>query len=101
MSLRDIEEKRDFIRMQTDCSAECTDLRNGEQFSGQLKDLSGKGLCLELSRDLPMGALLEVRIEPEMAVVPPLHAVVEVMRVEADEAGGVFMIGTSIREFKS
>jgi len=101
VSLRDIEEKRDFIRMQVDCSAECTDLRSGEQFSGQLKDLSGKGLRLELSRDLAPGSLLEVRIEPAMAVVPPLHAIVEVMRVEADENGEVFLTGTSIREFKS
>jgi len=38
---------------------------------------------------------------PEMAVVPPLHAVVEVMRVEPDISGERFLTGTSIREFKS
>ena len=101
MSLRDIEEKRDFMRMQMDCTAQCTDLRSGEQFDGQVKDLSGKGLCLELSRELAPGSLLEVRIVPEMAVVPPLHAVVEVMRVEPDVSGERFLTGTSIREFKT
>lgn len=101
MALRDIEEKRDFIRMQLDCPAQCTDMRSGEQFVGQAKDLSGKGLCLELTRSLPPSALLEVRIEPATAVVAPLHVVVEVMRVEPDMSGERFRTGTLIREFKS
>ena len=101
MSLRDIEEKRDFIRMQLDCPAQCTDLRSGEQFIAQAKDLSGKGLCLELSRSLPPGTLLEVRIEPATAVVAPLHVVVEVMRVEPDVSGEQLRTGTMIREFKA
>lgn len=98
---RDYEEKRDFIRMQLDCPVQCTDLRNGERFMGQAKDLSGKGLCLELTRNLPPGAMLEVRIEPAKVVVPPLHAIVEVMRVEPDVSGERFRIGTAIHEFKS
>jgi len=101
VSLRDIEEKRDFMRMQMDCTAQCTDMRSGEQFDGQVKDLSGKGLCLELTHSLPPGALLEVRIEPATAVVAPLHVVVEVMRVEPHMSGERFRTGTSIREFKS
>jgi hypothetical protein len=99
--LRDYEEKRDFIRMQLDCPAQCTDLRTQEQFTGRALDLSGRGLCLELDRSLPPGALLEVRIEPAKAVVAPLHVVAEVMRVEPDGSGARFRVGTMIREFKS
>ena len=65
---RDYEEKRDFIRMQMDCQAHCTDQRTGERFVGRAIDLSGKGLCLELDRSLPPGTLLEVVIEPQKAV---------------------------------
>lgn len=101
MLSRDYEEKRDFIRMQLDCQAQCTDQRTGEQFMGYARDLSGKGLCLELDRSLPPGTLLEVRIEPQKAVVPPLHAVVEVVRIEPDMSGARFRTGTTIREFKS
>lgn len=101
MLSRDYEEKRDFIRMQLDCQAQCTDLRSGERFTAQARDLSGKGLCLELTRSLPPGTLLEVVIEPQKAVVPPLHAVVEVVRVEPDMSGARFRTGTTIREFKS
>ena len=101
MLSRDYEEKRDFIRMQLDCPAQCTDQRTGEQFTGHARDLSGKGLCLDLDRSLPPGTLLEVRIEPHKAVVPPLHATVEVVRVEPDVSGARFRTGTTILEFKS
>lgn len=101
MLSRDYEEKRDFIRVQLDCQAQCTDLRSGERFTGQARDLSGRGLCLELVRSLAPGTLLEVRIEPQKAVVAPLHALVEVVRVEPDVSGARFRTGTAIREFKS
>lgn len=99
--LHDYEEKRDFIRMLLEYPVNCIELASGKRFTGQAKDLSGKGLGLELGRSIAEGALLEVRIEPEMSVVPPLHAVVEVVRVEADDLGERFRVGTAIREFKS
>ena len=101
MPLRDYEEKRDFIRMQLDCPAQCAELRTGEQFAAFAKDLSGRGLCLEVDRSLPPGTLLEVRIEPAKTVVAPLHVVAEIMRVESDVSGARFRVGTMIREFKS
>ncbi|MDV3239445.1 MAG: PilZ domain-containing protein [Gammaproteobacteria bacterium] len=101
MAPRDYEEKRDFIRMQLDCPIQCNDMRTGERFIGRARDLSGKGLCLELPRELPPGTLLEVRIEPARTVVAPLHALVEVMRCEPDSSDRQFRVGTSIREFKS
>lgn len=101
MQPRDYEEKRDFIRMMLDHPVQCTDVKTGERFTGQAKDLSGTGLCLELTRNCAPGMLLEVRIEPDKAVVPPLHALVEVVRVEPDVSGERFRVGMHIREFKS
>lgn len=101
MQSRDYEEKRDFIRMLMDHPVTCVELASGQRFTGQAKDLSSKGLRLDIGRPLAEGAVLEVHIEPELSVVPPLHAVVEVVRVEPDETGERFMIGASIREFKS
>lgn len=99
--LRDYEEKRDFIRMLLEYPVSCIELASGARFTGQAKDLSGKGLGMEVGRSLAEGVLLEVRIDPEMSVVPPLHAVVEVVRVEPDDMGERFRVGTAIREFKS
>ncbi|MFN2309997.1 MAG: PilZ domain-containing protein [Gammaproteobacteria bacterium] len=101
MQPRDYEEKRDFIRMLLDHPVLCTDVASGEQFTGQARDLSGTGLCLVLARAHVPGDLLEVRIEPGRAVVPPLHALVNVVRVEPDADGTCFRVGARIREFKS
>lgn len=101
MQPRDYEEKRDFKRMLLDHPVQCTDVATGKRFTGLARDLSGTGLCLELTRECAPGALLEVRIEPGKAVVPPLHAVVEVVRVEPDMSGERFQVGTHIREIKS
>lgn len=101
MQPRDYEEKRDFIRMLLDHPVQCTDVATGARFTGQAKDLSGTGLCLELTRECVPGTLLEVRIEPDKAVVPPLHALVEVVRVESGVSGEGFRVGTHIREIKS
>ena len=97
MQSRDYEEKRDFIRMRLDCPAQCRGLDSGEEFVGQARDLSGTGLRLELSRSVPLGALLEVHVEPAKAVVEPLHPIVEVMRAEPDMNGARFLVGTTVR----
>ena len=47
-----------------------------------------------------MGSQLEIFITPELAVVPALNAVVEVVRVQAHTAGG-FEVGTAILEMRT
>lgn len=98
---RDYEEKRDFMRMLMDCPVHCVELASGDAFTAIAKDLSGKGLCIEAGCPCKPGAMLEVHIEPENSVLPPLHAVVEVVRVEPDVSGERFRIGAAIREIKS
>lgn len=99
--LRDFDEKRDFIRMALDCKIQCKDLASGETFYGHAHDLSGKGLSFDVDREFAPGARLEVRIVPEKALVPPLYAEVEVVRVEPLMAGRNFNIGARIVEHKS
>ncbi len=96
--MRDFEEKRDYIRMVVDCEVSCTDPGDGQVYPGRAIDLSGKGICLTLEKSFAPGAELEVRIEPTQTLVPPLHARVEVVRVEPDLAGNLFRVGVSIRE---
>ena len=94
---RQHDEKRSYIRMALDCPVHCTDLDSGRSFDARAQDLSGAGLGFVLERALSPGTRLEVRIEPGTPVTPPLHAVVEVVRVApADPAG--YRIGTAIRE---
>lgn len=97
---RDYDEKRDFRRMALDTRIQCKDLATGETFYGHAQDLSSQGLSIDTDREFALGARLEVRIVPEKALVPPLYAAVEVVRVEPADGGG-FNLGVRILEHKS
>ena len=98
---RDYDEKRDFQRMALDTRIQCKDLASGETFYGHAQDLSSRGLSIDTDREFAPGARLEVRIVPERALVPPLYAAVEVVRVEPSVNGQGFNLGVRILEHKS
>jgi len=96
---RDYDEKRDFIRMVVDCPVAITNPANGETFQGIACDLSSKGLAFTTATSLAPGTPLEVRIVPDQTLVPPLHARVQVVRVEPDTSGARFRVGTHIEDY--
>lgn len=95
---RDYDEKRDFIRMCLECAMTFT--RQGETtvYEATARDLSGGGLGFNTGEALRLGELLEVRVTPSKAVVPPLAAEVEVVRVDGAGADG-YDVGVTIRRF--
>ncbi len=97
---REYDEKRDYRRMVVDCEVQYRNLSTGETGIGQGKDLSAKGILFISAQPIKAGTELEIQIEPDRALVPPLHAVVDVVR--SSEGGpGCFLIGASIREICS
>lgn len=96
----DYAEKRDFLRMGVDCSVRCTEVASGQVCTGRAHNLSAGGLALTVAHSYPTGTRLEVRIEPERSIVPPLHALVEVVRVDSGADGG-YRLGVEIREILS
>ena len=97
---RDYSEKRDFLRMGVDCQVRCTELQSGEACTGRAHNLSARGIALSVTRRYPPGTRLEVRIEPEHSIVPPLHALVQVVRMES-AADGSYRLGAEIHEILS
>ncbi|MGA7802656.1 MAG: PilZ domain-containing protein [Gammaproteobacteria bacterium] len=97
---RNYSEKRDFLRMGVDCPVRCTELESGEACTGRAHNLSARGIALTVARRYPPGTRLEVRIEPERSLVPPLHALVEVVRLES-VSDGSYQLGAEIREILS
>lgn len=96
---REYEEKRDFIRMIVDCKIQLKNIATGDTFQGVARDLSSKGLAFTTNQSIAPGTRLEVRIVPDKALVPPLHARVEVVRSEPDTAGSSYQIGAHIEEY--
>jgi hypothetical protein len=97
LSSRDYAEKRGFIRMAVDCKASYRLDGEEQEGEGVLRDLSGSGMALETDREVPAGSVLRIRVHPEQALVPPLEAQVEVVRVD-DAGSGRCRLGLTILE---
>jgi len=95
---RDFDEKRDFIRMCLECPMTFSRAGEATLYDAAAKDLSGSGLGFITAEAVRLGELLEVRVAPRQAVVPPLAAEVEVVRVDAPADGG-YDVGVIIRRF--
>jgi hypothetical protein len=78
--MMDYEEKRDFIRMQAECKMtyRLADTRNYHE--GTCVNLSGSGILFNGDTSVNAGAAMEVRLEPDNRITPPLIAYIEVTR---------------------
>lgn len=94
---RDYDEKRNFIRMCMDCPMTFTRY-GGSVHAATARDLSGSGLGFVTDQALTLGEVLAVQVTPQQAVVAPLQAEVEVVRVQPVNPGG-YDVGVTIRRF--
>ena len=93
---RDFDEKRDFFRVDVD-----TEIRvsiDGKEEIGQVKNLSGRGMMFISEAELEKESIAEVKINPETAITPPLHANVRIVRVIKQRRGPGYEIGAVIQE---
>ncbi len=94
----DSSEKRDFRRMQIDCEI-LWRLEDGDSmYHAQAINLSARGLAMTCDQDLPVGTRLEVNINPAYRVVPPMNAIVEILRVSKLD-DNKYQYACEIREF--
>jgi len=95
---REYDEKRDFIRVSIDCPIHFWLEGQQQQEVGKVKNLSGRGLMFVTELELSLESRVEVRINPENDLTPPLHAHVRVVRVARPRRGEGFEIGAVIQE---
>jgi hypothetical protein len=91
----DYSEKRDFMRMEVECPMTFRIQGEDTLHQGVARDLSASGLSILCQREVAEGSLLEVNVQPEKSIVPPLQATCEVMRVHSP-APGQFELGVKI-----
>jgi hypothetical protein len=91
----DYSEKRDFMRMEVECPMSFRIQGEGQVYQGTARDLSASGLSILCQQEVAEGSVLEVNVQPEKSIVPPLQATVEVMRVSSP-APGQFELGVKI-----
>jgi len=87
-------------RIKVECAIyyKMLDTENDEEEVGQLENRSGKGMMFIAEMGVPMSSELEIRVEPGNNLTPPLHARVQVVRMEKQRRGQGYEIGAIIRE---
>jgi len=98
--MADYTEKRDYRRVKVECAIyyKMLDTENNEEEIGQLENISGRGMMFISEIGVPMNSELEIRVEPGNDLTPPLHARVQVVRMEKQRRGQAYEIGAVIRE---
>lgn len=86
-SMRDYNEKRDFIRMKVDSEVRITDPESGNSWSGICRDLSGAGMSVEAPTAFEAGSRLMALLPSNNEAFPPLESEVEVVRCSELENG--------------
>ena len=96
---REYDEKRDFIRIDIDCEIVFKKVDSEEEeLSGQVSNLSGRGMMFISDTELEKGCTLEINIKPSNILTPPLHANVNVVRVIKQRHADGYEIGAVIKE---
>ncbi|TNF37479.1 MAG: PilZ domain-containing protein [Gammaproteobacteria bacterium] len=78
----DYSEKRNFFRMNLDCSMEYSVNGSGAKKSGVVRNLSGDGILFIADQHVAPGTEVHISITPENSVTPPLNVTVEVLRCD-------------------
>jgi len=97
----DSSDKRDFRRMRVDIKAVFKVNDNDELFEGVVTDLSATGLQLVTDHRMVTGDTLEIKVKPDKTVVPPLYAMLKILRIDVVDEGARYHIGCEITEMLS
>jgi c-di-GMP-binding flagellar brake protein YcgR len=92
----DYSEKRDFLRMDMDCSLEYRVEGETESYTGQMNNLSATGIQFTCQHGMPPGSQISVTVTPLKDITPPMAADVTVARCDAQESGVDFLVAGQI-----
>lgn len=86
-------EKRNFIRMETDSKIEYRKSGSKQLYCGQCINLSASGVLFSSSHHVSPGTEVEINIAPELTIVRPLQATIQVVRSQIGSDGGYTIAG--------
>lgn len=104
MMTREYDEKRDFMRIEVNCGIMFKQVDAGtvnligKELSGQVANLSGRGMMFISEVELEKDSTFEINIKPTNLLTPPLHANVKVVRVVKQRHASGYEIGAVIKE---
>lgn len=90
-------EKRDFIRMETNSKIDYRKTGSNKSHQGQCINLSATGVLFTADINVTLGTELDISILPDLTIVPPLQATIEVVRIQQN-TNGSYNIAAAIKE---
>ena len=101
---REYDEKRDYIRIDINCGILFKQVESGstnligKELTGQVANLSGRGMMFISEVELEKDSTFEISITPSNLLTPALHANVKVVRVVKQRHADGYEIGAIIKE---
>jgi len=95
----DYAEKRDFLRMPIDCELSFSESGSSKQHSGNVINVSSKGILFTSNSDFAPGSRLDITLTPSNSITPPMEATVVVMRVVSNDV--LFEVACEIEEIRN
>lgn len=86
-------EKREYIRLNTNAVMTIKCDGSEQTLEGRCINLSASGVLFSSEQRFEPGTLIHINITPPKAIVPPLDAIVEVLRAQADNDNGYAIAG--------
>ncbi|NOX91856.1 MAG: PilZ domain-containing protein [Gammaproteobacteria bacterium] len=94
------EEKRDFIRMNTEHALQFREIGSNEIQQGVCRNLSATGIMFTAKQEIPRGTELAVTITPQYSMVSPMispfDAIVRVVRTQTNGMSSQYTIAGKI-----
>ncbi len=93
--------KRTIRRIELDCKLLYHNIGSSDVFVGRAQDYSNSGVSFIAYEELEEGSLKEIHIdEPDTPGMPPLNAIIEIIRCTPDEKPGEYFVAGFIKLLK-
>ena len=91
--MRDYTEKRNYIRIQTNSKITYREVGSETSHQGECINLSAGGILFTSEYRVNPGTLMEITITPELDLVKPLDATIQVVRSQSHINGDYTIAG--------
>ncbi|NOQ34929.1 MAG: PilZ domain-containing protein [Methylococcaceae bacterium] len=93
--MKEINEKRDGMRMNVSCEIHCKPENSTELYRAWCVTLSGSGISFFTEHEFKAGDEVEVNIEPENEIMKAMNFFIKVVRSNPQN-NGLFEVGANI-----
>jgi len=93
-------EQRTIPRISVTCQINYKNVNESEFKQGRARNISSNGVLFVTDEEIEVGMIMEIKLVPGASSVPPLGAIIEVVRVNPVESDNNFEVAGLIKAMK-